>query len=63
MQHKKKTLYLFIIAQCSVMGLFLLILVLSLLRLNDVREVLEDITSSSIPVSYTHLTLPTKRIV
>ena len=49
MQHKKKTLYLFIIAQCSVMGLFLLILVLSLLRLNDVHEVLEDITSSSIP--------------
>ena len=49
MQHKKKTLYLFIIAQCSVMGFFLLILVLSLLRLNDVRKVLDDITSSSIP--------------
>ena len=49
MQHKKKTLYLFIIAQCSVMGFFLLILVLSLLRLNDVRKVLDDITTSSIP--------------
>ena len=49
MQHKKKTLYLFIIAQCSVMGFFLLILVLTLLRLNDVRKVLDDITSSSIP--------------
>jgi len=49
MQHKKKILYLFIIAQCSVMGFFLLILVLTLLRLNDVRTVLDDITSSSIP--------------
>ena len=49
MQHKKKILYLFIIAQCSVMGFFLLILVLTLLRLNDVRKVLDDITSSSIP--------------
>jgi hypothetical protein len=31
------------------MGFFLLILVLTLLRLNDVRTVLDDITSSSIP--------------
>ncbi|WP_394223673.1 diguanylate cyclase [Alteromonas gracilis] len=49
MQHKKKTLFLFIIAQGSVMGFFLLILLLSLLRLNDVKEVLDDVTSSSIP--------------
>jgi len=49
MQHKKKTLYLFIFAQCSVMGFFLLILLLSLMRLNDVKEVLDDVTSSSIP--------------
>ena len=33
--------------QCD--GIFSLILVLSLLRLNDVRKVLDDITSSSIP--------------
>ncbi|TKB04602.1 GGDEF domain-containing protein [Alteromonas portus] len=49
MQHKKKTLYLFIFAQCSVMVFFLLILILSLLRLINVKEVLEDISSNSIP--------------
>jgi diguanylate cyclase (GGDEF)-like protein len=49
MQRKKKTLYLFIIAQCSVMAFFLLILVLSLARLNDAREVLNTINSTSIP--------------
>lgn len=49
MQSKKKTLYLFIFAQCSVMGLFLLILTLSVVRLDEVKRVLVDVTTSSIP--------------
>ena len=49
MQNKKTTLYVFIFAQCSVMALFILILVLSLFRLHDVRQLLGDVTTNSVP--------------
>lgn len=61
MQQKKKTLYLFILAQCTVMGLFLLILVLSISRLNDVKHVLNNVTSSSIP-TLTHASFITREV-
>lgn len=48
--HKNnKTLYLFITAQTVVVGSFLFVLLASLLRLNDTRLVLDEISSSSIP--------------
>jgi diguanylate cyclase (GGDEF)-like protein len=49
MENKKKTLHIFIIAQCTVMGLFLLILTLSILRLDEVKRVLVDVIKDSIP--------------
>ena len=49
MQNKKTTLYVFIFAQCSVMALFILILLLSLFRLHDVRQLLGDVTTNSVP--------------
>lgn len=49
MQNKKTTLYVFILAQCSVMVLFVLILMLSLFRLHDVRQLLSEVTTNSVP--------------
>ncbi|MCB4437760.1 GGDEF domain-containing protein [Alteromonas sp. McT4-15] len=49
MANKKKTLQFFVLAQCSVMGLFLFILAMSIFRLDDVRKILSDVATTSIP--------------
>lgn len=49
MRYNKATLQIFIIAQGSIIGLMLLILVLSFARLNDVRSVLATVTGDAVP--------------
>lgn len=49
MANKKKTLQFFVLAQCSVMGLFLFILAMSIFRLDDVRKILSEVATTSIP--------------
>lgn len=49
MRYNKATLQIFIIAQGSIIGLILLILMLSFARLNDVRSVLSTVTSNAVP--------------